>query len=147
MTRRVPKPQAEPEAVTPIEKANKPMGIELSKLTGILRTVKVDYYGESLTVTFRPDELSPAKTAERARLRKEEEAGKYLSDTDIAIRDSDDLARLMSKVIVSWDMLNDGEPMAVTEDNMRVLPYALLSHIFDTMNGDMAPKARNTRRS
>lgn len=145
MARRAPKPEAAPPA-PPIERATKP-GMELKQFLDVMRTVKVDYYGQSLTVTFMPSELSPAKTAERARLRKESENGAYLSDTDIAIRDSDDLARLMSKVIVSWDMLNDGEPMAVTEDNMRVLPYALLSHIFDTMNGDMAPKARNTRRS
>lgn len=144
MTRRKAQPEAAPEAaIVPVKVF---MGIELSKLTGILRTVKVDYYGESLTVTFRPDELSPAKTAERARLRKESENGHLPSDTEIAIRDSDDLARLMSKVIVSWDMLIDGEPMPVNEESMRVLPYALLSHIFDTMNGDMAPKARNMRR-
>lgn len=119
------------------------MPIERSKITAVLRSIKIDYFGESLTITYRPDSMTPAKEAELARLKQQaEESG----NGDGNIEQIEQGAANLASMIVSWDVVEDGEPIPPSKENLMTFPTALWAHIITAINDDLAPKAKTSRR-
>jgi hypothetical protein len=119
------------------------VGIERSALVGKLRSVTVDYFGDKLNVTYKPSEMSPAKEAELARLRKEAEEAE---EGDDAARGAEQLASRLAEVMVSWDVVEDGEPLPPTKTTLMEFPNALLVHISSAIGDDMRPNPKTGRR-
>jgi hypothetical protein len=119
------------------------MAVERSKIAAVLRSIRVDYFGEAITVTYKPDFMTPAKEAELARLKQLAEEN-HNGDGDIA--KIEDGAARMADLIVSWDIVEDGEPLPPTKEVLMTFPSALWAHIIAAVNEDMAPKARTFRR-
>ena len=125
------------------------MPVERSKIESILRSIRVDYFGEAITVTYRPDGMTPAKEAELARLRQEAEEHRNGDgeDTQATLAgNAQQLAERLSELLVSWDIVEDGKPLPPTAENLMTFPNALLGHIVTAIGEDLAPKARTTRR-
>ncbi len=122
------------------------MGIERSKLSAILRTVKVDYFGEVLTVTYKPDAMTPAKEEELAEARKAAQEREESDDTFAAAENADLLATRLASVLAGWDVLEDGVLLPTTRENLRTFPNALLVHISMAIGEDMAPKVKTRLR-
>lgn len=132
-------------------KAKKPekrivVGIERNALMQKLRTVTVDYFGDKLNVTYKPGEMSPAKEAELARLRREAQENEEDGDEDAAARNSEQLAGRLAEVMVSWDVLEDGEPLPSSKANLMTFPNALLVHISSAIGDDMRPNPKTGKR-
>lgn len=124
------------------------MPVERSQIDAVLRTIRIDYYGNSLTVTYRPDALSPLVIAERARSRQleaDERNGDENAYETLA-RTLDENASDLAGVIVSWDMIENGQPLPPTKENLKTFANALIQHILSAIGEDAAPKARTVRR-
>jgi hypothetical protein len=124
------------------------MPIERSQVDAVLRSIKVDYYGNSLTITYRPDTWSPVKIAETARVRQLEAENRNGDENayESLARTLDENATDLANVLVSWDMIENGEPLPPTKENLMTFANALLQHVLTAIGEDMAPKARTTRR-
>lgn len=123
------------------------MGIERSKLNAILRTVKVDYFGESLTVTYKPNAVTPAKEAELARARKAaQEESDETDNASESAANAELLAERLSEIMAGWDVMEDGALLPTTKENLMTFPNALLVHISVAIGEDMAPKAKTRQR-
>jgi hypothetical protein len=125
------------------------MPIERSKISAVLRSIQVDYFGESVIVTYRPDGMTPAKEAELARLRQltlDERNGDGQDQQEMLAENAELLAERLAELLVSWDVLEDGEPIPPTKENLMTFPNALLGHIVSAIGEDLAPKARTSRR-
>ena len=109
------------------------MPIELNQLKANTRAIIVPYFGDSVTLTYRPSVLTPNRE----------------SEIKAAASEGDNSAMLeaISELVVEWDMLLDGKPLPHTVDVLRELPSALLTAIFQGIGEDMAPKAKNARGS
>ena len=51
-----------------------------------------------------------------------------------------------SELLVSWDIVEDGEPLPPTKEVLMTFPNALLGHIVTAIGEDSAPKPRSVRR-
>jgi len=124
------------------------MPVERSQFDTVLRSIKVDYYGNSLTITYRPDAWAPVKIAERARLRQLEADERNGSENayQSLSRTLDDNASDLAEILTSWDMGENGEPLPPTKENLMTFANALLQHILTAIGEDMAPKAKIVRR-
>jgi hypothetical protein len=125
------------------------MPVERSKIEAVLRSIRVDYFGEAVTVTYRPDGMTPAKEAELARLQREAEDHRNGDGEDMQSTlagNAEQLAERLAELLVSWDIVEDGEPLPPTKENLMTFPNALLGHIVTAIGEDLAPKARTTRR-
>ena len=123
------------------------MPVERDKLTTILRTVPVDYFGEKLSVIYKPDVMTPASAAEYARLRAqliEERNGD--GERDANAIETELLVERLAGVMVSWEVTEKGEPLPPTKENLMTFPNALLGHILVAITDDLAPKAKTSRR-
>jgi hypothetical protein len=125
------------------------MPVERSKIAAVLRSIRVDYFGEAITITYKPDGMTPAKEAELARLRQEAEDHRNGDgeDTQATLAgNAEQLAERLAELLVSWDIVDDGEPLPPTKENLMTFPNALLGHIVTAIGEDLAPKARTSRR-
>lgn len=125
------------------------MPVERSKIEAVLRSIRMDYFGEAVTITYRPDGMTPAKEAELARLQREAEDHRNGDgqDTQATLaRNAEQLAERLAELLVSWDIVEDGEPLPPTKENLMTFPNALLGHIVTAIGEDLAPKARTSRR-
>jgi hypothetical protein len=123
------------------------MPIERSQINSVLRTIKVDYFGNAVAVTYRPDGMTPEKEAELARLQEaydadNEDAGQQRRLADNA----EQLAGRLAELMVSWDITEGGEPLPPTKANLMTFPNALLGHIVTGISEDLSPKVRTPRR-
>jgi hypothetical protein len=123
------------------------MPIELSKLNAA-RTVSVEYDGDSFTVTYRTDAISPAALTAKARRRKVEAAERNGDETaeDTMIRQAEQNANDLVEILESWDVTDGGKPLPITVDNLMLLSPLALQHISAAISDDFTPKAKNSRR-
>lgn len=122
------------------------MGIKRSQLAAILRTVKVDYFGQIVTVTYKPEENTPVKNEEEVREHKEadENSDNILDSTVLA---TEVLVARLARQMVSWDIVEeDGAPSLPTAENLMTFPYALLVHINMAIAEDGSPKVKTRQR-
>lgn len=109
------------------------MGLELSALKGKVRTVNVTYLDDNFTVTYRPSEMTAeAQAADKERLANGE---------DHVLADG------LTRLITAWDLVEEGKPYPVTQENMRALPNPLLAAINLAVTEDVTPKPKNAGRS
>lgn len=125
------------------------MPIERSQITAVLRSIQVDYFGEKLTITYRPDGMTPAKEAELARLQivanDNRNGDGEIQQVQLA-DNAEQLAARLAELLVSWDIVEDGKPLPPTKENLMTFPNAMLGHIVAAIGEDLAPKVRNSRR-
>jgi hypothetical protein len=118
------------------------MGIERRKLDGIVRSISVDYFGETVVVTYRPGLMTPQRAAELARARQQAED----DETDREASVSVELATRLSEIMVNWDVMEDGEPLLPSKENLMTFGNALLVHIATAIGQDQTPNAKTGRR-
>ncbi len=116
------------------------MGIERSALTGIVREITVNYFGEKLKIRYRPDVWTASGEMEKELAR--EESGETPTPTQVA----EELINALADGLVGWDVFEDGVEVPPTRENLKTFPNALLAHINDAINQDMYPNLRAARR-
>lgn len=104
------------------------MPIKISHLKNDEREVTVTYGGEEAVVVYRPSGYTPV--TENA-----------MQDAMGDRRPGAGLARLLSGILVSWDVLDeDGDQMDTTYETISKLPVpfisAVVSQVSDDMNSD-----------
>lgn len=123
------------------------MGIERKKLAGILRTVPVDYFGEQLSVTYKPAQMTPQRSAQLAQAREEAEEAEGDSALGAEAQAGALLAERLADALVSWDVMEDGQPLPPTKENLMTFANALLVHIAGALGEDQAPNRKTGKRS
>lgn len=75
----------------------------------------------------------------------------YREATDPDNRDYDEMAYVLSKIIVRWDITDngeeDGEQVPITGDLVRSMPLEFFGRIWDEINGMINPKSRKKNAS
>jgi len=125
------------------------MPIDVSEITSVLRSIKVDYFGKFLTVTYKPDGMTPVKEAELARLQREAEEHRNGDGEDtqaVLAGNAEQLAERLAELLVSWDITLNDKPFPPIKENLMTMPNALLGHIVTAIGEDLAPKPRSARR-
>lgn len=108
--------------------------MKLSDLRANVRRLDVDYFGSTVSITYRPGELTP-ETEDALREAREQN------------RTTDALIELMVRALVGWDVTDDdGEPLPIAAETLRPFPTALLLHIMAAIQDDMVPNAMRGRR-
>lgn len=113
------------------------MGIDRSKIAGVVRNITVDYYGEQVKIEYRPDAWTPQNQEELMARRNGDG-----SATREAAQATKELVTGLAKALVRWDVLEDGEELKPTEDVLATFPNAFLAHLSDAINRDMYPNLR-----
>jgi hypothetical protein len=137
--------KAIPQAMAEMSKI---VGVELSTLLEKTRTLPVDYFGDTFHVTYKPDELSFLKEKER----QEAEASQAANADDDeekppSIDAAENTIKRLSNVLVSWDLVMNGEPFPPTFVNLTRIPYAMMGRIWAAINGDSVPNQKTGKRS
>lgn len=124
------------------------MPIERSAIKAVLRTIPVEYFDKQIVnITYKPDAMTPARAKEIAHQRADA-ASRNGHSTD----DEEDAAKLeenaeqLAEMLVSWDVVEDGTPLATTKENLMTFPNAFLGHILQAIVDDLTPKAKTSRR-
>lgn len=90
------------------------------------RDVTVDLGdGDSLTVSFDMNKVSPAWT----------EAAERRDDAQDALS----LPKCLAEVILDWDVTQEGEPFPATVENIAVLPYPAQSEVLKAIITNAMP--------
>lgn len=109
------------------------MPMKLSQIGAQQRTLTVEYFGESVDVTYIPKNITPHTGAE---LRDAQEDGDALI-----------VAKMLAKTLVDWDVLgDDGKPMKPTEELLAEMPSSFLGAILAAISEDSVPNRKSVRR-
>lgn len=93
------------------------MSIKLAALAGRTDSTDVHFQGETCTIEYRPNWMTPERQAE-------------MTAAQDAQQTTDGFLDLVTGLIVSWDVLDDaGEPLPVTADVARTLPFSFLTAV------------------
>ena len=125
------------------------MPIERGKISAVLRSIQVDYFGESVIVilsTGRHDARQRSGVGRLRQLTLDERNGDGQDQQEMLAENAELLAERLAELLVSWDVLEDGEPIPPTKENLMTFPNALLGDIVSAIGEDLAPKARTSRR-
>lgn len=105
------------------------MGMKLSQITGHVSTVTVEYGGQSMNVDATVGSITP-----------EYEAQMLEALNGRSAAQGDQLAEMVSKVVVRWELLDDaGEVIPPTFPNCRKLPTPFLAAVIMQVAQGMAP--------
>lgn len=103
--------------------------MRVGQLVKDVRTVEIPIDGEPLSVTYRPSAITPATES-------------AMMDEVDGSRAGSGLCKLLSKVLVGWDLVGDDDkPYPTTEAALRKLPIAFLGLVVQGITGDMRPNA------
>lgn len=109
------------------------MPISLNHIKNDKRSIAIDYNGDTLNLTYKPSELTPAIEAE---IREEALEGR-----------NDRLIETVCKMVIQWDLLDEaGEPLPLEPEIVRDLPSAFLYAIQQGCREDMIPKSKSGRK-
>lgn len=92
-------------------------------------TLLIPFGAENVSVTYRPQYLTPEF----------EEKLKGLSDEDKA---TEAFLELFCSVIVSWDLKNDDAdptPIPITKEGLRAVPYDILGEVLSKVQEAVVP--------
>ena len=107
------------------------MPIRLSQVGKQQKTATVAYDGETVDIVYRPGAFTP---------RVEARINEAQKDSTV----SQELAQILSEVIISWDVLDDdGQPLPPTIDLLMDLPLAFLSAVSVGIGEDMRPEGQS----
>lgn len=111
--------------------------VSFSNLVADQATVNIDIKGETLRVTYKPSNLSPAFF---------QKLGEELEDDDPQA-----FSKLFCEVVSSWDLegpLGDvpaGQPVPLDPAHVSWVPGAILRFIIEQIGEDSTPKSRKKR--
>lgn len=108
--------------------------MELSDLIRDERNLAVNVGDEILNVTYRPSGFTAA--AEE----------KYL-DAIERRRVNMAFVEALCEILTSWDLVQDGEPVSITLESLKMLPAKLLSDIFMAIVEDNRLGGKETRKN
>lgn len=101
------------------------MSITLADIERDERTCVVTQDEETAEVVYRPSAYTPAI----------EDALQTAIETN---RPASGVARLLSGLLISWDVLGeDGAPLATTPESLRDIPSAFLFKVINAITADM----------
>jgi len=111
------------------------MPVRLSDLTKRERTVAVHFDGVDtpLSVTYRPDQWTPASQAEYSQLFANNKSGSAL-------------AFYVASRVVQWDLVDDaGAAIPLTETALDAVDIVVLDRVVAGIMDDMRPKATDAK--
>ena len=98
------------------------MPISVSELQKNVRTLTVDYDGETVTISYRPGVITPATSDE--------------FNKQAAVEQ-------LESLLVSWDLLDEKEKtLPVSKELLDALPARFLAHLMSAIMGDMRPNVK-----
>lgn len=104
------------------------MGIKISLLKGKTKTFVFTYDGESMSVTYRPSEVTAQVVQE---MRETVESGK----AEVGLID------MMQRMLVSWEVMDEaGEVLPITQEILQSLPLNFVTELSMSLNKDNAPE-------
>lgn len=112
------------------------MPISKSHLKKNMRTVDVDYFGDTVRVVYKPSEITPTVMAEMAD----------------AAEEGDQMftPRILTRALVSWDLAEDESDLTkmtpITFEELKDLESSFLNAVLQQITEDMFPKKKNGRR-
>jgi hypothetical protein len=96
------------------------MGFDIASLREKRTTHKFTIEGEEVEITFRPHLVTPELRAKWTRQIQDDQKDE---SNDGAASDYD--CKLLSNVLIDWNLTADGEPFPLTYDNLLKLPDTL----------------------
>ena len=109
------------------------MPLSLATILAPTATSELAYLGESLTIHWRPNGLTP-ETQEQVNAVADKPAGQQ---TEVLIK-------ILVDIVGSWDLLDDkGKPIPVNRAQLTKLPLPFLWDVFNFLGGEAAPKAES----
>lgn len=103
------------------------MPISISSLAANRRTVKVDFSGETLSITYRP---SAVNAVQEARELEERTAGKHVLS----------MASSLAEIIETWDLVDDaGKVAPVSVELLSTFGLDVLQKMTREIIGDLLP--------
>lgn len=93
--------------------------MKLSDLKKRTKIIAIDLFGETLTVTYRPSNISP----------------------DIV--DNDDIATVIASIVSEWDLLGENDqPYPINSASINALPVDFLASVLQAIVADAVPNGR-----
>lgn len=96
------------------------MGFDIASLREKRATYEFEFEGEQISVTFRPHLITPELRAKWTRQVQDQAADE---SNEGAAQDYD--CKLLSEVLIDWNLTADGEAFPLTYDNLLKLPDSL----------------------
>lgn len=104
------------------------MGISLNALNRETRTVTVPVGdGLNLELSYYPNAYTPELEEKAAQAQSGQFAGRML-------------IAMLAPVIASWNLEDNGSPLPVSEDTLRMLPMRLLTQMLQEIGEDLNPQ-------
>ena len=101
------------------------MAIDIGDLAKKVKTVTAEFQGDTLTVSFRVNVVTPMFMGQLRGLTRQES-----------------LVKQVISVVEKWDLLKNGTVIALTESGVSEVPTALLTKILSIVSEEMdAPDA------
>lgn len=105
------------------------MPIKLSDLNKTRTTTAHTQYGE-VSITYMPSAYT---------------AGIELLLAEAESKPAQTLVDLVKHLVIAWDIeSDDGQPLAITQENLMMLPLDLLADILRAVTKDMRPNPTNS---
>jgi len=111
------------------------MPVSLSELRAKEKKIVVDFYGEKVNVTYRPNVITPAYQQRIKDLR-----GK--SDTPEA-----EQWAVIIEAVSDWDLTDDEGVLAVNSAGIALVPTELLQAIMRAISEDASPNSKSAATS
>ena len=112
------------------------MPISKSHLKKNMRTVDVDYFGDTVRVVYKPSEITPTVLAE---MNDAAEEGDHMFTPSI-----------LARALVSWDLAEDESDLTkivpIVFDELKDLESPFLATVLTQITEDMFPKKKTGRR-
>ncbi|MBI4496315.1 MAG: hypothetical protein HY689_00215 [Chloroflexi bacterium] len=112
------------------------MGVRISQLkTGATRTISIPVGGDTLTVTYLPETITPAME-DRMHAMAEDQRGAAI------------LVEFVISCVTAWDLLgDDGEMLPIIREAMAPLPVSFLADVVRAIGQDIRPSSVSAGRS
>lgn len=91
------------------------------------KTIEVPFGDETLTVTYRPEALTPAMLV-------------AMDEAKTTKQQMDVVAGLLAEMVASWDLTVGGEPYPLEKDALLQLPLGFLNTVFQALTEAERPK-------
>jgi len=107
------------------------MPIKLSQVGARRKSASVEYDGETVDFVYKPSAFTPRVEAR-------------LNEAQVESTVSQEVAQVLSEVLVSWDVLgDDGKPLNPDIDLLMEMPLDFLTSITQALGDDMRPKEQS----
>jgi hypothetical protein len=107
------------------------MPLDLSDLKAKTRAVSVQYEGETINITYRPQAVNPEYQSM---------VGKTIKGN---VENQSEAWERMLAVMADWDIVDGGKPLPINRETLGMLPTNLLGAIFDAIITDALPNLKS----